>query len=113
MVSTAADLARFARAVFGGELLSPAAREAMFAFGPGRVGDLEFGMGVYRVPTPNGALIGIDGGGAGGNAIMLRLPAADVTVVALANAPAEGGLEPLRDAGVRLGPGPAGGAAAA
>ena len=97
VVSTAADLARFARAVFGGELLSPASHQAMFTFVPGAWGGLEFGMGVYRVPTPNGELIGMDGGGAGGNSTMTRLPGADVTVVALANAAGTGGLDHLRD----------------
>jgi D-alanyl-D-alanine carboxypeptidase len=97
VVSTAVDLARFARAAFGGELLSPASHEAMFTFRPGGWGGLELGMGVYRVPSPNGELIGMDGGGAGGNSIMMRLPEADVTVVALANAPGEGGLDRLRD----------------
>jgi hypothetical protein len=97
VVSTAADLARFARAVFGGELLSPAAHEAMFTFVPGTWGRLEFGMGVYRVQSPNGELIGMDGGGAGGTSTMTRLPGADVTVVALANAAGTGGLDHLRD----------------
>jgi D-alanyl-D-alanine carboxypeptidase len=97
VVSTAADLARFARAVFGGELLSPAAHAAMFTFVPGAQGRLEFGMGVYRVPSPNGELIGMDGGGAGGTSTMTRLPGADVTVVALANVAGEGGLDHLRD----------------
>ena len=109
VVSTAADLARFARAVFGGELLSPAAHQAMFTFVPGTWGRLEFGMGVYRVPSPNGELIGMDGGGAGGTSTMIRLPAADVTVVALANAAGDGGLDHHPRRGVRLGPGLAGG----
>jgi D-alanyl-D-alanine carboxypeptidase len=99
VVSTAADLARFARAVFDGELLSPASHQAMFTFGPGTWGPLEFGMGVYRVQSPTGELIGMDGGGAGGTSTMtrLRLPGADVTVVVLANAAGTGGLDHIRD----------------
>jgi hypothetical protein len=54
-------------------------------------------MGVFRAQTPNGELIGMDGGGAGGNSTTMRLPGADVTVVALANAPGEEGLNRLRD----------------
>ena len=95
VVSPAADLARFARAVFGGELLSPAAHAAMFAFAPG---GRAFGMGVYRAQTPNGELLGMDGGGAGGNSTMMWHPGADATVVALANAPSEDGLDRVRDA---------------
>ena len=97
VVSTAADLARFARAVFDGELLSPASHQAMFTFSPGTWGRLEFGMGVYRTQSPNGELIGMDGGGAGGNSTMTRLPEADVTVVVLANVAGTGGLDHIRD----------------
>jgi CubicO group peptidase (beta-lactamase class C family) len=89
LVSTAADLARFARAVFGGELVSPASLAEMFTFVPGGGAGLGagvgFGMGVLRVPTPHGELVGMDGGAAGGTATMMRLPRADVTVVALVN----------------------------
>ena len=60
-VDAVADLARFARAVFGGELLSAASQEAMFTFvSMGRPG-LDGGMGIYRVATPNGELVGMDG----------------------------------------------------
>ena len=97
VVSTAVDLARFARAVFGGELLSPASHQAMFTFVPGMWGPLELGMGVYRVQSPHGELIGMDGGGAGGTSTMTRLPEADVTVVALANVAGTEGLDHLRD----------------
>ena len=51
VVSTAADLARFARAVFGGELLSPASHEAMFTFVPGAWGPPRVRHG--RVPGPD------------------------------------------------------------
>src|SRR5262249_32836560 len=91
MVSTAADLARFARAVYGGDLLSPASFAEMFAFVPMDRPGLEEGMGLYRAQTPNGELVGMDGQGPGASSSMMRLAAADLTVVVLANmAPDEG-----------------------
>jgi CubicO group peptidase (beta-lactamase class C family) len=102
MVSTTADLARFARAAFGGELLSPESFKEMFTFvSMGRPG-LDGGMGVYRVQTPNGELVGMDGGGAGGTSTMMRQADEDVTVVALVNmAPDEGATDQIRDEAVK------------
>jgi D-alanyl-D-alanine carboxypeptidase len=103
MVSTPADLARFARVVFGGELLSPASFEEMFTFVPAdKLGKFE-GMGVYKIGTPNGELVGMDGTGPGLNSSMMRLPAADLTVLLIVNlAPDEGATELLRDEAIRL-----------
>jgi D-alanyl-D-alanine carboxypeptidase len=102
MVSTAADLTRFARAVYGGDLLSPASFADMFTFVPMDRPGLEEGMGVYRVRTPNGELVGMDGQGPGATSSMMRLAAADLTVVVLANmAPDEGATDRLRDEAVR------------
>ena len=105
MVSTTADLARFARAVFGGELVSPASFQEMFTFvpEPGRPGIAQ-GLGVYRVETANGELVGSDGQGVGFGSSMMRLSEADITVVALANmAPDEGKLNGVRDEAIAWG----------
>ena len=102
MVSTTADLARFARAVFGGDLLSPASFTEMFTFVPTDRPGLEEGMGVYRTQSPNGELVGMDGQGPGASSLMMRLAAADLTVVVLANmAPDEGATEVVRDEAIR------------
>lgn len=101
IVSTTADLARFARAVFDGELVSSESREAMFTFTAETQFRMQFGMGVIRSRTPNGALIGMDGGSAGGTSTMQRLESADVTVVVLINqAPDEGATDHVRDAAI-------------
>ena len=42
-------------------------------------------MGVARVQTPSGELIGMDGDGPGFAARMFRLPEADLTLVLLTN----------------------------
>lgn len=99
MVSTTTDLARFARAVFGGELLSPASFTEMFTFveEPGRPG-FAFGMGLYRIGSPNGELIGNDGQSAGFSSSMMRLAESDITAVVITNmAPDEGRLDQVRD----------------
>jgi D-alanyl-D-alanine carboxypeptidase len=85
MISTVDDLARFERATFSGELVSPAAHEEMFAFPSRSWAGYQFGMGVYRREFANGPMIGMDGGGAGGNAIMLRQEDQDLTAIALVN----------------------------
>ena len=99
MVSTTTDLARFARAVFGGELLSPASFTEMFTFvaEPGRP-DFAFGMGLYQIGSPNGVLVGNDGQSAGFSSSMMRLTEADITAVVITNmAPDEGTLDQVRD----------------
>ncbi len=85
MVSTTRDLARFANALFGGDLLEPASLEAMLTFLPADEQGREWGMGVARVQTPMGGLIGMNGSGPGFVARMYRLPAG-ATVVLLTNA---------------------------
>jgi D-alanyl-D-alanine carboxypeptidase len=102
IVSTTADLARFARAVLDGELLSPESRTAMFTFTAGTQYDMQFGMGVIRFQTPNGTLVGMDGGSAGGNSTMQRLDPTDLTVVVLVNQdPDEGATDRIRDAAIK------------
>jgi CubicO group peptidase (beta-lactamase class C family) len=104
MVSTTTDLARFARAVFSGELLSAESFAAMFTVVPGAAPGLESGLGIYTSETANGTLVGSDGSGAGYNSAMMRLPEADVTVILLINkAPDEGEPNAIRDAAVAWG----------
>jgi D-alanyl-D-alanine carboxypeptidase len=93
IVSTTADLQRFAAATFAGELLSPESHKEMFAFIPSDNPATEQGMGLYRTSTPNGTLVGMDGGSAGFTAYMMHSPEEDVTVVVLGNlAPDDGTL---------------------
>jgi D-alanyl-D-alanine carboxypeptidase len=103
MVSTPADLVRFSRAVFDGELISPESLKEMFTFvAADKPGKWE-GMGIYKIDTPNGKLVGMDGTGPGANSTMMRLEDDDLTVVMIDNvAPDEGATEILRDEVVRL-----------
>ncbi len=84
MVSTTEDLTRFADALFGGDLIEPASLEAMLTFLPPDEQGREWGMGVARVQTPMGGLIGMNGSGPGFVARMFRLPTG-ATVVLLTN----------------------------
>jgi D-alanyl-D-alanine carboxypeptidase len=103
MVSTMADLARFSRAVFAGELVSPASFKEMFAFFPAKGPGYYEGIGLYKIDTPSGAMVGMDGSGPGANSAMMRLETADLTVILLDNmAPDEGATELLRDEVVRV-----------
>jgi D-alanyl-D-alanine carboxypeptidase len=98
MVSTTADLMRFAPAVYSGDMLSPESFAEMFTFGPGKRPGLEEGMGIYRIGTPNGQLVGMDGVGPGFIASMMRLEEGDITVVTLVNtAPDDGTTDAIRD----------------
>jgi D-alanyl-D-alanine carboxypeptidase len=90
MVSTTRDLAQFADALFGGDLIEPASLEAMLTFLPADEQGREWGMGVARVQTPMGGLIGMNGSGPGFVARMYRLPAG-ATVVLLTNTNLEDG----------------------
>jgi D-alanyl-D-alanine carboxypeptidase len=85
MVSTTRDLARFADALFGGDLLQPDTLEEMVTFIPSGMPGLEVGMGVMRYQTPDGALVGHPGDGAGSGARMFRLAEADLTLVMITN----------------------------
>jgi D-alanyl-D-alanine carboxypeptidase len=103
MVSTPMDLARFARAVYGGELLAPASFEEMFAFFPAKGPGYYEGIGVYKIDTPSGQMDGMDGTGPGANSLMMRLEAADLTVILMNNmAPDQGATERLRDEVVQI-----------
>jgi D-alanyl-D-alanine carboxypeptidase len=79
MVSTTLDLARFAKALFGGELLRPATLEEMVTFIPSGRPGLEVGLGVFRWQTPSGELVGNSGDGIGSAGRMYQLADTDLT----------------------------------
>jgi D-alanyl-D-alanine carboxypeptidase len=85
IVSTTRDLARFIDALVDGELLRPATLDEMFAFRPSDRPGFETGLGVMRVQTPSGAVVGHPGDGPGATARMYRLAGTDLTLVLLAN----------------------------
>jgi D-alanyl-D-alanine carboxypeptidase len=85
MVSTTRDLARFADAVFGGELLEPASLRDMLTFVPSEKPGIAWGMGVARMTSPAGELVGMAGDGPGFAARLFRLADKDLTVVLLTN----------------------------
>jgi D-alanyl-D-alanine carboxypeptidase len=96
IVSTTADLLRFATATSTGELLSPASFEEMFTFVPSDYPQMAFGGGLYRMDSPSGTLVGMDGGSAGFNSSMMWLPEEEVTVIVMFNqAPDEGASQSL------------------
>jgi D-alanyl-D-alanine carboxypeptidase len=101
MVSTAADVARFARAAFDGELVSPESFREMFTLTPDprpQLAGVGWGMGVFVVPSPNGELVSGGGDGPGFFSRMSRLPDADLTVVSLVNMGGDdGAADTLRD----------------
>jgi D-alanyl-D-alanine carboxypeptidase len=103
MVSTTADLARFSRAVFAGELISKASFKEMFTLVQGdKPGKFE-GMGIYQIGTPNGDVVGMDGTGPGANSCMMRLEEEDLTVLMIDNvAPDQGATEVLRDEAIKI-----------
>jgi D-alanyl-D-alanine carboxypeptidase len=96
MVSTTADLQRFAQAVFTGELMSQAAFDERFTFhaDPSQgVEGFEWGMGILHVPTQVGVVVGNEGDGGGGTSHMYHHADGDITVTTLANwAPDDGRL---------------------
>jgi D-alanyl-D-alanine carboxypeptidase len=102
MVSTTRDLTRFAGALFGGELLRPATLAEMLTFIPSGMPDLEVGMGVMRLQTPGGALVGHPGDGAGSGGRMYRLADADLTLVLLANSGDEEAIDAVFAEAVRV-----------
>jgi hypothetical protein len=61
------------------------------------------GLGIYKIGTPNGELIGMDGTGPGANSSMMRLESADLTVFLLTNLAGDGvDAETFRDVIFRL-----------
>ncbi len=106
VVSTAADVARFAQAVFSGELISAESRAEMFAFTPDpdpRLAGIGWGMGVWTIPSDAGERLEAGGGGTGFTASMISFPDDDLIVVTLTNcAGQEGTLTTAREEAIRL-----------
>jgi D-alanyl-D-alanine carboxypeptidase len=85
IVSTTQDLARFAEALFAGELLTAATLQEMLTFAPSERPGIAWGMGTARMETPSGDLIGMGGAGPGFVARLFRLPESNLTLVLLTN----------------------------
>jgi D-alanyl-D-alanine carboxypeptidase len=85
MVSTAADLARFDAALFGGKLLGPAEQKALLTTVPGQ----DYGLGVQRGGVPCGGtditVWQTDGGGPGYNSISMTSAGTSRQLVLVAN----------------------------
>jgi CubicO group peptidase (beta-lactamase class C family) len=97
MVSTTEDLLTFADALFSGQLISDESFAEMFTFVPTDNPNKGEGMGIYRIETDNGTLTGMDGSGVGFVSSMMRHDDADITVVILANAAPDLGVDAARD----------------
>ena len=106
IVSTSADVARFARAVFSGELISAESRAEMFAFTPDPntlLAGFGWGMGVWTVPSDAGERLEAGGGGTGFTASMITYPDDDLIVVTLTNcAGQDDALTTAREEAIRL-----------
>jgi D-alanyl-D-alanine carboxypeptidase len=85
LVSTTRDLARFADALFGGELVTAASLKEMLTFAPSERPGIAWGMGIARMQTPGGEVIGMGGSGPGFAARMFRQPDTELTLVLLTN----------------------------
>jgi D-alanyl-D-alanine carboxypeptidase len=94
LVSTAADLARFARGLAQGRVVQPATLAAMRSFGPTEVAGIDYGLGLYRVDyakfdaPERGAWEGHDGYG---NAFMYAMKPGIVVTGTLNSAQADWG----------------------
>ncbi len=89
MLSTAEDLTLFARALFGGQLLSPASFAEMTTT-VGLDGGLAYGLGLVVIDLPQGRLYGHTGGTLGGTAFLGWLAEDKTTLVNLINTATEG-----------------------
>lgn len=85
MVSTAADLARFDAALFGGRLLPPAQQRELLTTVP----DEDYGLGVEQVTIPCASgdvtVWETDGGGPGFNSVSMTSPDTSRQLVLVAN----------------------------
>lgn len=90
LVSTAADIQTFGRAIFAGDLLSPESREALLSFVDGKgqynMPDLAYGLGVMRNVLPVGrpaevaTVYGHIGGFAGFRSALWHAPESGITI---------------------------------
>jgi D-alanyl-D-alanine carboxypeptidase len=109
LVATMADFARFGRALFDAELVSPASYQEQFTFVPDpQFASFGWGMGVWSGATPYGDVVGIGGDGPGFTANLSRLVAQDLTVAVLLNsAGTDAGTGQIRDEALQAVLGPA------
>jgi D-alanyl-D-alanine carboxypeptidase len=96
MVSTLDDLAIFSDAVFTGSLLSPESFAEMFSFVSEKPG-FQLGFGIYRVDSPAGTVLAMDGESAGFSSAMAWLPDLNVSLVMLGNIGGSPLFDQLRD----------------
>lgn len=85
LVSTTRDLTRFADALFAGQLMIPSSLQEMLTFVSSERPEIAWGMGIARMQTPGGEVIGMGGSGPGFAARMFRQPETDLTLVLLTN----------------------------
>jgi D-alanyl-D-alanine carboxypeptidase len=86
LVSSASDLAEFARALRDGEVVSAAALQRMQPTVPADDPGEQAGAGLFREPLAGGSLIGYDGGVLGFGAVMGWLEDQDLVIVVMTNA---------------------------
>ncbi|MEB3357882.1 MAG: serine hydrolase [Synechococcales bacterium] len=86
VVSTTADIARFAQGLFKGELLAPDTLSRMLTGGGNFSDQFTYGLGALVADDPNlGTFWGHNGGSFGWSSWMIYLPEQDVTVVGFLN----------------------------
>jgi len=95
VVSSATDLLRWARALYAGQVLSPAAQQQMLTFDASRS---SHGLGAVHFMPPTGDVAwGHTGRALGVESILLYSPALDVALLAFSNAGDVGNLTYLTD----------------
>jgi len=85
MISTAADLTRFYRALFGGRLLAPSLLREMLTTVPIEPG-FRYGLSITTLELPCGTVVGHDGGDAGTQTWALTTPDLRDQVIMMVNA---------------------------
>jgi D-alanyl-D-alanine carboxypeptidase len=82
MVSTTKDLARWAKAIYGGELLSDDSMRKMFSFVDIGYEDIKYGLGVYKYQD---GIVGHDGDFVGYSSQVVYVIDSKLTIVVLTN----------------------------
>jgi D-alanyl-D-alanine carboxypeptidase len=86
LISTVDDVGRLAEAIFTGELLTDGSYVEMFTFVPDpHRDDRDYGMGVFRIRTPAGAVNVISGGAGGYTATGIHHEDSATTIVGMFN----------------------------